>query len=470
MTEPNNYFSSANSSNLLPYTILVISVVIAGSFYLVHNDLYGFLSMLLFYAIYRWLILRHTDSQTEKKFALTIFHVSLFIRLLWVFAGSLRSVYDYSALEQDSLVYDILAKKFIQYIFWESDAWLHDPAAFQAKGFNVYMGVIYFIFNNSVLAVLIGNAFMSATAASFLYLTGKRIYNERTGKIAALMMVLFIPSIMIDARLLKESLVFFLVSYIVLLLTKIQIRKSYALLFELLFILTWLYFTRIYYAFFLIPALLYVIIANFPSKHKLIGLALLTIFAAVIIYQELQTPLSLTLIAITQTGWFQVTGVEAIDKTHGASALIGLVLNPSAIVGAIYSGIKFVFFTPAYFYIQGITIHGEHDPLQTVWSLFSGVMWALLPAIIWAVASSLKKLRQSTFSLYSFLLLAVPFFGLKVITNRYKLGLYVIIFLFAAYGLENRRKWLGWAPFYLIVVMLVTIVMLDRKMGLLGLF
>ena len=215
MTEPNKYFSSANSSNLLPYTILVISIIIACFFYLVHNDLYGFLSMLLFYPIFRWLILRYTESESEKKFALTIFHVSLFIRIFWVFTGTLWSGFDYRALEQDALGYDILAKEYVQYIYGHSDSWLTNPAAYRAKGFNVYMGVIYLLFNNSILAVLIGNAFMSATAASFLYLTGKRIYNERTGKIAALMMVLFIPSIMIDARLLKESLVFFLVSYIV---------------------------------------------------------------------------------------------------------------------------------------------------------------------------------------------------------------------------------------------------------------
>ena len=470
MTEPNNFFSSANSSNLLPYGILLISGIIAGFFYLVHADLYAPLSIILFYPVYRWILTRHTEDENERSFALTIFHISLFIRLLWVFAGSLWSYFDYNVLEQDYLSYDILAKEYIQYIFGNSDSWLTNPAAYRAKAFNIYMGFIYLFFNYSILAVLIGNAFMSATAASFLYLAGKRIYNERTGKIAALMMVFFIPSIMIDARLLKESLVLFLVSYMILLLAKIQIRKSYTLLFEILLILTCLYFTRIYYAFFLIPALLYVILANFPRKQKITGLAIITIFIAVIIYQELQTPSSVTLIALTQTGWFRVTGVEAIDKSEGVSALIGLVLNPSAIVGAVYRGIKFIFFMPIYFYIQGVTIHGVHDALQTVWSLFSGVMWALLPGIIWAVAISIKKLRRNTFSLFSFLLLAVPFFGLKVMTNRYKLGVYVILFLFAAYGLENRRKWLGLAPFYLILVMLITLVMLDRKMGLLGLF
>ena len=451
-------------------TIFTLIIVAGAFFYLLQGDTYAYLSLFIYYPLYRWFVTRHSENNNERQKVLKIFHISLLIRILGVAIISLSSNSDYHFLHEDSLGYDILAKEFIRYIYGESDAWLTDPAAYRAKGFTVYMGMLYLLFDNSILAVVLGNAFLSSASATFLYLTGKRMFSEKTGLIAAYMVVFFLPSFILDARILKEALVFFLFSYGMFLLIQIQQKRKISLLFEFLITLVWLYFTRIYYSFFLIPGLLYIISVSYSTKQRIGGLAMTVIIVAAVIYQELQTPASVTLIAMTQTGWFRPTGYASVDSQTGAGALLGIAQNPTVLFGAIYRGIKFIFFKPIYFYIQGITLPGQHVIQQTLWSFVSGVVWILLPGIAWASYHSIRYLRKKTFVLYSILFIAVPFFGLKGMTFRYKMPIYVIVFLLAAYGFENRKNWLGLAPFYLLAVMIITLMMLDRKMGLLGLF
>jgi len=455
---------------ILLFFIFIFASTITFLFYLINSDLYAMISLIFYYTILRWLILRFAEDEDERKNVLNLFHIALVIRLFWVFIGSYWSNFDPNMLIEDSSKYDILAKEFIEYIFGESTDWLKNPHAFQAKGFNAYIGLIYLLFNNSAFAVMIGNAFLSSASASFLYLTGKRTFNENTGKIAGILVIIFAPSIINDARLLKEALVFFLVSYLLLLIVEVQLKKSLPKFIELLFILMWLYFTRIYYAFFFLPALGFIIFSSFPRKEAIYSLASFIILISAILYQESQSSASITLIVLTQTGWFQGTGIAAIDKSPGAGALIGLAQNPSILFIAAIKGAEYLFLKPVYFYIQGITLQGNVEILQTFWNIFSALIWILIPGIIWAFIYCITKLRAQTFYIYSFLIVALPFFGLKTLNNRYKIGVYAIIFLLAAVGLDNRKKWLAWAPFYLLVVMIVTIVMLDKKMHLLGIF
>ena len=462
----NNY----NPRNILLYVLFIFMLIISLSFYILHSDLYALISLFFYYTILRWLILRFAENEDERKHVLNLFHIALVLRLFWVFIGINWRGFDYNYLHQDALGYDILAKEFIEYIFGESSAWLTNPATYRAKGFNAYMGFIYLLFNNSVFVVLIGNAFLGSASVSFIYLVGKRTFNENTGKIAGILVLLFLPVIILNATLLKESLVFFLVSYILLLVVESQQKKSLSKFIELLLILLWLYFTRIYYAFFFLPVLGFIIFSSFPQKKRIYGLALFVILISAVIYQESQTPASVTLIAMTQTGWFRYTGDAAIDKAQGAAALIGLIQNPSLIINSVIRGTFYLFFKPVYFYIQGITIPGNVAILQASWTLISAIIWVLIPGIIWAFIYCITKLRTQTFFIYSFLIIAIPFFGLKDVTYRYKIGVYAIIILLAAVGLDNRKKWLAWAPFYLLLVIVVTIVMLDKKLHLLGIF
>ena len=140
---------------------------------------------------------------------------------------------------------------------------------------------------------------------------------------------------MLDARVLKEALVFFLVSYLLLLIVEIQLKKSIPIFIELLFFLIWLYFTRIYYAFFFLPALAFIIFSSFPRKKGLFGLAFFIILISAVIYLELQTPTSTTLIAMTQTDWFQHTGNVSLSQSKVADALIPLILNPLIIFSSV---------------------------------------------------------------------------------------------------------------------------------------
>ncbi|MCH8305572.1 MAG: glycosyltransferase family 39 protein [Candidatus Marinimicrobia bacterium] len=470
MNKITNIIKIETPQQIMLFFIFVVTMIISLMFYFVHSDLYALISLIFYYIILRWLILRFAEGDDEKKKVLNFFHIALVIRLFWVFISSIWIAFDTTLLIQDSLGYDILAKKFIDYIIAGSTDWANDPDAYRAKGFNAYMGFIYLLFNKSALTIIIGNAFISSASASFLYLVGKRTFNENTGKIAAILVIIFIPSIIIDARVLKAALVFFLVSYMLLLIVEVQRKQSIPIFIELLFILIWLYFTRIYYAFFFLPALGFIIFSSFPRKKGLFGLAFFVILISAVIYQEVQTPASVTLIAMTETGWFQVTGNVAIDQSRGAGALIGLILNPLTILKSTINGAVFLFLKPIYFYVQGITLKGDVALSQSFWNLFSTLMWILMPGIVWAFIYCIIKLRSQTFFIYSFLFLAIPFFGLKTMTNRYKIGAYAIIFLLAAVGIDNRKKWLGWAPFYLFLVMVISIVMLEKKLNIFGIF
>ena len=58
--------------------IAIFTIVIGGAelFYLLHGDIYAYLSLFIYYPLNRWFITRHSDNDDERQKVLKIFHIS----------------------------------------------------------------------------------------------------------------------------------------------------------------------------------------------------------------------------------------------------------------------------------------------------------------------------------------------------------------------------------------------------------
>lgn len=178
-------------------------------------------SFVLIFFYYTYTLSRQWILYTEKTFKKKIFWIGFWIRIAWViisyyfymsytgtpFEFEAADVLSYHGFGQSMAELDAGINVFKIYSFaldWGID--------FADSGQNVSMAVIYGIFGVNVIIPRIIYAIIGSWSSLFIYELTKRHFGENTGRLAAIMSMLFGTTIFYAGMHLKEVWMFFLVS------------------------------------------------------------------------------------------------------------------------------------------------------------------------------------------------------------------------------------------------------------------
>lgn len=154
---------------------------------------------------------------SEPKFVKKLITASLFIRLAWVLFSYwfyFHMTGDYFEFSPgDVLYYDEMGKMGAQ--MWRNGQWdvfseFRKYAAFSDTGYTVYLTLIYYISNDSILFARIMKAVWSALTVYLIYRLAQRNFGESTARIAAILCMLMPNLIYYCGQHLKETEMVFL--------------------------------------------------------------------------------------------------------------------------------------------------------------------------------------------------------------------------------------------------------------------
>jgi len=135
-------------------------------------------------------------------YALAIFGVALFVRLLHVWL--IRRSPFFSLLMGDSRGYDEWARRIA------GGEWMGHDVFYQAPLYPYLLGAIYAIAGRHLLLVRVVQTVIGSASCALLALAAARFFNRTTGIVAGLMLALYAPAIFFDGLLQKSVLdVFF---------------------------------------------------------------------------------------------------------------------------------------------------------------------------------------------------------------------------------------------------------------------
>jgi tetratricopeptide (TPR) repeat protein len=143
-----------------------------------------------------------TNADGRRWFALVIFGIALFVRLVHVW--QIRRSPFYATLLGDSRGYDDWARRIA------AGDWLGHEVFYQAPLYPYLLGLIYAVAGHHLLVVRVIQALIGSTSCALLALTGARLISRPAGIAAGLMLALYAPAIFFDGLLQKSVLdVFF---------------------------------------------------------------------------------------------------------------------------------------------------------------------------------------------------------------------------------------------------------------------
>jgi len=153
----------------------------------------------------------------------------LFLLVIFILALALRVVYMLTLEDRiywpDGWGYDTVAQNVIAgrgYILT-----LDFPmVAVRAPGYPTFLGLIYLLTGHSLLMVRLMQAVVSALTVAVVYCLGKRVFNERAGRIAGVVACFYPFFIYYSGYVLTETLFIFLLALSMLLLVKTLDKTS----------------------------------------------------------------------------------------------------------------------------------------------------------------------------------------------------------------------------------------------------
>jgi hypothetical protein len=150
---------------------------------------------------------------SEKYFLITVFSVSLLIRLAYVIPLSLQKLSP-DAFDWMRIGYDVATGVGYQ------DTW-------RPPGYSTYLGMIFFVFGKSILAARIVNSIVSSLTCVVIYFIGKKLFYTNVGKISAILLMYYPYSIAYSGDLISETFLTFVISLAILSLIILSEQPSF---------------------------------------------------------------------------------------------------------------------------------------------------------------------------------------------------------------------------------------------------
>ena len=144
----------------------------------------------------------------------------LIFKVIYLYYYASHSPY-YDNVYMDSAIYADWAKLINQ------EGWLGQEIFYWAPFYPYFLSVLFLIFPNKLLFIYIVQLALGICTVALIYLTGKTIYNERAGLIAASFSLLYAPLTFFETKILPTVTGVFLGTLFIYLLTKAEREKNY---------------------------------------------------------------------------------------------------------------------------------------------------------------------------------------------------------------------------------------------------
>ncbi len=160
-----------------------------------------------------------------KRFAIalliTIIAIGLLFKIAYLYSYHLSNPY-YEALQLDSAIYVGWAERIIK------EGWLGKEVFYQAPLYPYLLSLFFQVFGHEYLPVYIIQLIMGMALLFLIYLTGKEIFNERSGLIATAFCLAYAPFTFYETKLLTTVTEMLLAGLSMYLLTKAEREKELA--------------------------------------------------------------------------------------------------------------------------------------------------------------------------------------------------------------------------------------------------
>lgn len=154
-------------------------------------------------------------SISSKTFTNKIFYTSLFIRFVWVifsyFFYLLMTGQPFEFHVGDAMFYHDIATQFSKLGISHYNE-VFSTISVSDRGYATYLGIVYLIFGPNILIARIIKSFLGAFTAVLVYRFATRIFDEKTGRLSAILVMLMPNLILYTGQHLKEVEMVFLIA------------------------------------------------------------------------------------------------------------------------------------------------------------------------------------------------------------------------------------------------------------------
>lgn len=276
---------------------------------------------------------------------------------------------------------------------------------YQVGIFTYFMGILFSIFNYCPLMVKFLNAGLSVLTGVVVYFLGKEVFNARIGKVSMVVFI-FMPSIFLfSITALKDPLITFTVSLIILLMVKLQNKFN---LFFLVLILGFTILIESLRSRMVYPLMLFILSSLLAglrlklSRKIIIMLVLIASCIAVPKFANLASRIfNLENFFSAHIGYINTPGNNYKifpDKYYANGRLAGL--DPSGILLGFLSGVFHLLFEPLPGRVDGV--------FGLIIFLSISVGYFLIPFVLIGLVSGLKYKKHLIMPLLIFLVIFLP--------------------------------------------------------------
>lgn len=415
----------------------------------------GFLTVVLFFGLHYFLSL-YFSPIPDRLFVVRLIALALLLRigaaifLYYFYSQQTGEPFEYHAV--DSKFYHFTAIELSHHIAQmdlDFNSQLKD-ISFSDRGYNIFLGFIYYLFGPSILTARIINAILGAATVYFVYRLAKDLYGNRIGRSAAIS-TLLIPNLLLYLGThLKETLMLFLIVlflYLAVRFIKFQSRSPLIIAF-LLFTCFYLFMFRTILGVTAVLSFAGYAITIKPLKHGILNIAAASVLLLVLGYfmwnseisNELAQYIEKSNAAIGDNMQFRATR----DGGNKYALLAGAPLFLSVILIAPFSSFVVV-------------------PEQDLLWMFIGANFIRNIYAFFTIAGIIycfrKDFRNSSILLYYVLgyLLILANSGFAI-SERFHLPAVPALLILASVGLsKNRNKLRKLFPAYLLLIIILVI-------------
>lgn len=381
-----------------------------------------------------------------KLFARKIFFMSLWVRLFsflflyLLFYHITGTEFDIEAI--DALSYHKMGIKIAEMIRTGKFSFEHLVSiskGFDYIGYTSFLGIVYFLTDNSVIAVRILQAVIGSLSVVIVYRIGREAWNEPVGKISAIIAMAFQPLIMFDTLHLRETfMVYFFLLFLLYTFRTINYgvnaRRIIGLIFAILMLTT---FRTVLFTIALMTLLSYLVI---NSKVNIFRKSVTVIVLSFAFFIALNTIDQLEFVKQKTLGY---AGVETETKGGGRSiaqysghgqSFASILSTPLLMVQSLSSPYPSMVKTNVYklhnqtiqwYYIGGLMIYG--------YLAFFGYL-GIYKLI------KFRSERNSLFLIALFYNIMALVISVYIFSIRYNIVKLAIAILFIGYGLIHYNK------------------------------
>ena len=370
----------------------------------------------------------------------------------------------------DWLEYDYYAKLFVSSI--ESQSGISLPPVSFGRGYVVFIGLVYYLFNNSLILAVMANVYFVVTSAFVMYLLLNQLFDYRVARIGLYLSAFFPFFIIWEITLLKECYIFFLMVSASFVTYQYSIKNKLGDFFIMLFIYFIILNVRFYL---LIPFFVYLLYIQLSNKKYLIP-ALAMIGIIFITTASFSMNFLGNIESDSIQDYFFKTGVSILDKKSGSFNYQLNLSNPIQIISVLFSNASFYLkeiplaFTDIWtgeriYYIPFLSPQIEVNSgraLDLLMTYFSSlILWTFMFVSLWGFKQMVFNYTQKTAIIW-FPLLIIPIINMIFAGNlRYMIVSYYGIIACIAFGIIHCRRAIDYI-FYAWILISALILLVNK--------